>query len=103
MRIPLPKMMRAWREREFERGLNPATQRYGLKAWAWLAKRPALYRYLLGVGVMGLKALSFGRGRFRALPFASGWTKWRDLPAPEGMSFQLQWAQREARKQEAGR
>ena len=27
MRIPLPKMMRHWREREFERGLNPATQR----------------------------------------------------------------------------
>src|SRR3546814_3607630 len=27
VRIPLPKMMRHWREREFERGLNPATQR----------------------------------------------------------------------------
>ena len=36
MRIPLPKMMRHWREREFERGLNPATQRYGLKFWAFL-------------------------------------------------------------------
>ena len=44
MRIPLPKMMRHWREREFERGLNPATQRYGLKLWAFFARRPALYR-----------------------------------------------------------
>jgi L-lactate dehydrogenase complex protein LldF len=25
MKIPLPKMMRHWRERQFERGLNPAT------------------------------------------------------------------------------
>ncbi len=32
MKIPLPKMMRHWREREFERGLNPATQRCGLEA-----------------------------------------------------------------------
>ena len=30
MRIPLPKMMRHWREREFERHLSPATYRYGL-------------------------------------------------------------------------
>ena len=30
MRIPLPKMMRHWREREFERHLTPAAVRYGL-------------------------------------------------------------------------
>jgi L-lactate dehydrogenase complex protein LldF len=42
VRIPLPKMMRHWREREFERHLTPATQRKGLDIWAFFAKRPAL-------------------------------------------------------------
>jgi L-lactate dehydrogenase complex protein LldF len=38
----------------------------------------------------------FGRksGRFAALPLASGWTKVRDLPAPQGASFQAQWRER---------
>ena len=42
MRIPLPKLMRHWREREFERHLTPATQRGNLALWAWFARRPGL-------------------------------------------------------------
>ena len=55
MHIPLPKMMRHWREREFSRNLNPATARYGLALWAWFARRPALYRRAAGLaaGVLG--------------------------------------------------
>ncbi len=34
MRIPLPKMMRHWREREFEKNLEPAAARWGLGALA---------------------------------------------------------------------
>jgi L-lactate dehydrogenase complex protein LldF len=34
VRIPLPGMMRHWREREFERRLSPAPMRYGLGFWA---------------------------------------------------------------------
>ncbi|HYF54849.1 MAG TPA: LutB/LldF family L-lactate oxidation iron-sulfur protein, partial [Salinarimonas sp.] len=44
MKIPLPKMMRHWREREFERALQPPAYRAGLKLWAFFARRPALYR-----------------------------------------------------------
>ena len=40
VRIPLPKMMRHWREREFERHLSPATVRAGLGFWAFFARRP---------------------------------------------------------------
>ncbi len=102
MRIPLPKMMRHWREREFERHLGSATARYGIRVWAWAAKRPKLYQFAaaLGIPLLGL----FGRfkGRFRALPFASGWTKYRDFPAPQGRTFMQEWRQREARKQNAG-
>ncbi len=36
------------------------------------------------------------RGRFRRLPLAGGWTAGRDFPAPEGKTFQQQWARRQA-------
>ncbi len=37
VRIPLPKLMRHWREREFERHLTPATVRSGLPLWGFFA------------------------------------------------------------------
>ena len=94
MRIPLPKMMRHWREREFERHLSPAAARFGLGLWAFFAKRPRLYRMATGMAVRVLGNLGIGRGRFRFLPLAGGWTKYRDLPAPEGRTFQAMWAAR---------
>ena len=50
MKIPLPKMMRHWREREYERNLNPATQRWGLSLWAFFASRPRLYHAVSRTG-----------------------------------------------------
>jgi L-lactate dehydrogenase complex protein LldF len=100
VRIPLPKMMRHWREREFERHLTPRPLRAGLKAWAFLARRPALYRLLTGPTVRALALLGRRKGRFRALPLAGGWTRVRDLPAPQGRSFQALWA---ARRRGGGR
>ena len=83
VKIPLPKLMRHWREREFERHLTPAGVRSGLGAWAYFARRPGLYRLATRVGVGALGLLGRGRGRFASLPLAGGWTKGRDLPAPE--------------------
>ena len=65
VRIPLPKMMRHWREREFERHLTPPAERSGLGVWAFFAKRgralpagePARRRACL-------RLLGRGRGRF---------------------------------------
>ncbi len=96
MRIPLPKMMRQWREREFAQGLSPKTQRWGVKLWAYVAQRPALYRFMSGAASRVLGALGARHGRFRTLPLASGWTDMRDLPAPEGKSFMTLWAARRA-------
>jgi L-lactate dehydrogenase complex protein LldF len=91
MKIPLPKMMRHWREREFERGDSPWTQRMAVRAWAFLAKRPRLYRRVMAplVGLLGEWGKS--RGNFRSLPMAGGWLKHRDLPAPAGRTFQSAW------------
>ncbi|MDN2579517.1 LutB/LldF family L-lactate oxidation iron-sulfur protein [Aquibium sp. ELW1220] len=99
MKIPLPKMMRHWREKEFERGLNPATQRWGLGIWAFFARRPQLYALATSIVIPVLGALGKEKGRFSSLPFAGGWTKHRELPAPETRTFRQQWAQREALKQ----
>jgi len=91
MRIPLPKMMRHWREREFERNLTPAATRWGLSIWGWFAKRPALYRLATRGGMAGLRLLGRGRGRLGKVPLAGGWTDVRDMPAPQGDTFMAQW------------
>lgn len=97
MRIPLPKMMRHWREKEFESHLQPKAARAGLGAWAFLARRPKLYRAAVSVAMPMLKALGGKKRRFTSLPLAGGWTKWRDLPAPEGRTFMQEYAQRTGR------
>ena len=84
VKIPLPKMMRHWREREFERHLTPTTQRRNLALWRYLAQRPALYRMATRTAVAALGLMGRGRGAVRSLPFAGGWTEGRDLPLPEG-------------------
>ncbi len=87
VRIPLPGLMRAWREEAFRRGLLPATQRAGVRLWAFLAKRPRLYRLAFGLAVRALGMLGRRCGRFSRLPLADGWTSVRDLPAPQGRTF----------------
>jgi L-lactate dehydrogenase complex protein LldF len=99
MRIPLPKMMRHWREREYERHLSPLPVRAGLKLWAFFARRPRLYRLATGLQTRVMAALGRKRGRFARLPLAGGWTAHRDFPAPQGKTFQQLWAER--RRKEA--
>ena len=94
MRIPLPRMMRHWREREFEKHLAPMTVRSGLGLWAFLAKRPKLYRLATGIAARLLKLWSGSDGRLEALTFAGGWTRHRDLPAPQGKTFMAEWRAR---------
>jgi L-lactate dehydrogenase complex protein LldF len=87
-------MMRSWRTREFERHLSPATARSGLAVWAFLARRPRLYGFVTSIAARALSLAGMFTGRFRWLPLASGWTRHRDLPAPEGATFQSQWKRR---------
>ena len=93
MDIPLPEMLRALRRRQFEDRLNPRRARFGLALWGWVARRPSLYRRFADLGVRTLSLLG-RRGRFRRLPFASGWTGARDLPAPAGETFVSAWRRR---------
>jgi len=96
MRIPLPKLMRHYRDQAFERKLMPATQRWGLAAWAFVARRPRLYHALTGLAARALALLGRRQGSFYNLPLAGGWTATREMPAPQGPSFHAQWAARKA-------
>ena len=91
MRIPLPDMMRKWREREFEKDLQGSVPKNALSAWGWLAKNPALYRLAVKGARTGIGVFAKG-GKAASLPMAGGWTATRDFPAPEkGGGFMDQW------------
>ncbi|HER27197.1 MAG TPA: lactate utilization protein, partial [Rhodospirillales bacterium] len=91
MRIPLPRMLRSWRQKAFENGPLSAKNRIGLAVWAFLALRPGLYRPVMNMAIAVLAKLGGKKGRFSSLPLAGGWTAARDLPAPQGETFLSQW------------
>ena len=94
MRIPLPKLMRQWREQEHVKKLSASRYRWGLGLWAFAAKRPTLYAMGARAGSRILRCFGASRGRFASLPLAGGWTATRDFPAPEGTTFRTAWARR---------
>ncbi|GGB82882.1 iron-sulfur cluster-binding protein [Marinobacterium zhoushanense] len=94
VRIPLPKLMRHWRDKEWEKHLTPGAARSGIGIWAFFAKRPALYRWLAQSSNLFLRLVGGKRGRVRKLPLAGGWTDYRDMPAPSGKTFMQQWQER---------
>jgi L-lactate dehydrogenase complex protein LldF len=98
MRIPLPSLMRHHRETSFTAGRTGWRARAALRIWAALARRPWLYRIVTGVEMRLLAAFAGRRGRFRWLPFAGGWTRHRDFPAPEGKTFQRLWSERDGNR-----
>jgi L-lactate dehydrogenase complex protein LldF len=96
MKIPLPGLMRRWREEEFSAGDTSLLYRLGLGLWAAAAKRPRLYHALVRIAMPVIATLGRRSGAFRWLPFARGWTRYRDLAAPQGRTFQAQWADAKA-------
>ena len=91
VKIPLVTLMRQWREQDFAAGLAPPRQRLSLNAWSYAAKRPRLYRFVTRFAIAMLGAVGRSRGHFRHLPFAGRWTRARNLPAPQGRTFQHLW------------
>jgi L-lactate dehydrogenase complex protein LldF len=87
MDIPLPDMMRSWRERDFARGNPPFSERLVLKIWAFAAKRPRIYHALAGAIARFLARRARARGALSRLPLAKAWTGTRDLPSPQGRTF----------------
>ena len=84
VRIPIPKLLRLLRQRDFmtQRSLNPG--KLGLRLWAFIARHPKLYRALSG---LTLRVIGRAAGRYRKLIFLKKWTKTRDFPAPARQGF----------------
>ena len=93
VKIPLPDLMRKLRERQFERGLKPWSERLGLRLWGWVAQRPGLYAMMVKVGARLLARMGGAGKLIHNLPFSGGWTGGRDLPAPEGKTFREMYRQ----------
>ncbi|HZW20408.1 LutB/LldF family L-lactate oxidation iron-sulfur protein [Noviherbaspirillum sp.] len=94
VKIPLPDLLRKLREKQVEKNLRPKTERLALRLWAFVAKRPALYRLATKIGVRFLRMMA-GKGKtISTLPFAGGWTDHREMPAPSGKTFRELYKQR---------
>ncbi|MDP3537692.1 MAG: lactate utilization protein B [Azonexus sp.] len=94
VRIPLPKLMHRLREEQVERGLRPWSESFGLKAWALVAGKPALYRWVMRRAARYLNWLADGSGSIRIFGLAPGWTAGRDLPVSSGKTFHELYAAR---------
>lgn len=90
VKIPLPKLLHAWRVKSWQRGYEPTVSRVGVGLFVWLADRPWLYRKLTALAAWGMQLLSRD-GWIRWLPLAGGWTKQRDMAAPSGATFMQQY------------
>jgi len=95
MRIPLPKMMRHYREQEFTQKISPLTIRAGLKSWAFVAKNPWLYHLVMSVVSIALRVFGSKKGRSQRFLGASSWTEFRDIPIPASKTFHALWRAKE--------
>ena len=91
--IPLPTLLRGWRDRLGGTGWSPSRCAWGLGLWRFLVLRPALYRLASGVAVRMMSAFARG-GWIARMPMAGGWTRHRDLPRPPSRTFIAQYRRR---------
>jgi len=94
VKIPLPDLMRKLREKQFDLRLRPWDERLGIAMWSYAARRPKLYAVLTKMAAR-VAAWMGGRDKLiHRLPGLDGWTKGRDMPAPEGKTFRELYRQR---------
>ena len=93
VQIPLPTLLRGWRDRSWRDGLEPTTTRIGLGLFTFVASRPWLYRLGQGLALRAMRL--FGRqGWISRMPGLGAWTRHRDFPVPEASSFMAQYQRR---------
>lgn len=94
VRIPLSDLLRQHRVEQYRRRLYPLVGRAVLSAWSWLARRPRLYQGVMALPVWLMHRLGRRHGGLNWLPAAHGWTRGREMPAPEPQTFLNQWQSR---------
>ncbi|MDE8346884.1 MAG: hypothetical protein POH28_12040, partial [Acidocella sp.] len=91
--IPLPTLLRGWREKSWQRGFEPATVRSALVLWRFMVMRPRLYEFAGNIGLRIMPLFARG-GWISRMPLAGGWTAHRDMPSPSGGTFLAQYRRR---------
>ncbi|HMM84100.1 MAG: lactate utilization protein B [Gammaproteobacteria bacterium] len=86
VRIPLPTLLRGWRDRSWRDGLEPGAMRFGLGVFTFVAARPRLYRLGATLGVRAMRLFARA-GWVRGMPGLGAWTRHRDFPAPARKTF----------------
>jgi L-lactate dehydrogenase complex protein LldF len=79
--IPLPDLIRRWREEALAAGCTPLPRRWGLALWRAIARRPRLYHRLIRLKLPVLRFLARHPRLAARLPGVSRWAAWRRLPA----------------------
>jgi len=98
VKIPLPDLLRKLRERQVERGLRPWYEMLALRWWGWTALHPRLYALATAIAVRYLRTIRNSDQMIGSIPFASGWTRSRFMPAPaSGKTFRQLYAARARR------
>ena len=87
VKIPLPDLLRKLREKQFKKGLRPVFEYVAFGVWAFVAKRPKLYRIVTQIAARLMRAMGNEKGLIATLPLAAGWTEHRDMPVPAGKTF----------------
>ena len=93
VRLDIPRMLLSLRRQAVVDGAPPRSPSLAIamKAFAWAASRPFMYRVVTGAGRRWLRLKARG-GWVRRLPgLGRGWTRSRDLKAPPARTFQQQW------------
>jgi L-lactate dehydrogenase complex protein LldF len=98
VRIDIPRMLLSLRSAAVAAGPRPLAMSVGMRAFAWAASRPRMYRLVARVARRWL-VVGARNGWIERLPGpAAGWTKWRDLRAPARNTFQELWIARQHRE-----
>lgn len=95
VKIPLPDLMRKWRERQFDQALRPFGERFSISVWNAFATRPALYAASTRIAARLASWWGGKERRITWLPGLDGWTDGRDMPAPAGKTFRELYAARQ--------
>jgi L-lactate dehydrogenase complex protein LldF len=91
--IPLPTLLRGWRNRSWREGLEPVSTRAGIRLFAMLASHPWLFHTANAVAVRVMQLFKRG-GQLRGMPLVGAWTKHRDFPAPAKATFMQMYRER---------
>ena len=98
VKIPLPDLMRKWRERQFDMKLRPFSERAAIAVWGFFVKRPALYALASRIGARVAAWLGGREKLIHKLSGIDGWTDGRDMPAPAGKTFRELYSARKTQR-----